>query len=287
MSPVSHRKRKKKKSDPTAAMLRGLTVVSICVALLATAVFLAVPRGRSGNLPTDPQETTRQTVPPSPIPANPYGPEDFAYRNGYLTCTAGDAMLGVDVSAHQGQVDWSQVAQSGMEFAMIRLGYRGYTSGGIYEDEYALENLSGAKNAGLQIGAYFYSQALTPEEAAEEARLCISILDGRGLDLPLVYDWEYVSQEARTGNMDRDTLMACVEAFCSTVEEAGYDAMVYFNPALAESLLDLEELLEYPWWLAMYSENMTFPHAVQMWQYTASGTVPGIPGNTDINLWFR
>ena len=218
---------------------------------------------------------------------NPYGPEDFEYQDDYLTCTAGDAMLGVDVSAHQGQVDWSQVAQSGMEFAMIRLGYRGYTSGGIYEDEYALENLSGAKNAGLQIGAYFYSQALTQEEAAEEARLCISILDGRGLDLPLVYDWEYVSQEARTGNMDRDTLMACVKAFCRTVEEAGYDAMVYFNPALAESLLDLEELLEYPWWLAMYSEHMTFPYAVQMWQYTASGTVPGIPGNTDINLWFR
>ena len=286
MSPVQHRKRKKKKSDPTAAMLRGLTVVSVCIAVLATALFLAVPRDGARTAPTLPEETTRQTLPPSPIPANPYGPEDFAWRDGYLTCTAGSAKLGVDVSAHQAQVDWDQVAGAGMEFAIIRLGYRGYTSGGIYEDEYALANLRGAKNAGLQTGAYFYSQAITPEEAAEEARLCISILDGRSLDLPLVYDWEYVSEEARTANMDRDTLMACVDAFCRTVEEAGYDAMVYFNPALAESLLDLEGLLEYPWWLAMYSERMTFPHAVEMWQYTASGSVPGIEGDTDINLWF-
>ena len=286
MSPVQHRKRKKKKSDPTAAMLRGLSVVSVCIALLSTGVFLAVSRSNARNTPPAPQETAQHTPSPVSIPENPFQPEDFTYSDGYLTCTAVPALLGVDVSAHQGSVDWSQVAQAGMEFAMIRLGYRGYTNGGIYEDECAMENLNGAKNAGLQIGAYFYSQALTPEEAAEEARLCISILGGRSLDLPLVYDWEYVSTEARTGDMDPDTLMACVEAFCRTVEEAGYDAMVYFNPALAESLLDLEELLEYPWWLAMYSDRMTFPYAVQMWQYTDSGSVPGINGDTDMNLWF-
>lgn len=278
------RKRKKKSSD---ALLRGLTAVSVTAAVLATAVFLLVPRGesrRSGD-PTVP-ETGPQTAASSPIPRNPYGPADFTYENGFLTCTAGPAVPGVDVSAHQGEVDWKQVRSAGMEFAMIRLGYRGYTSGGIYEDEYATDNLRGARKAGLDIGAYFYSQALTPEEAREEARLCISILDGMALDLPLVYDWEYVSEEARTANMDRQTLMACTRAFCQEVEAAGYEAMVYFNPTLAESLLKLEELTEYPWWLAMYSNTMTYPHAVAMWQYTAAGQVPGIEGDTDLNLLF-
>lgn len=279
MSPVQ-----KKHNDPVNALLRGFTAVSVTAAVLATAVFLLLPRdhGRSAQ----PPETTAQTTPRAVIPENPYGPEDFTYENGYLTCTAGTALPGVDVSAHQGPVDWEQVRAAGMEFAMIRLGYRGYTTGGIYADDYAQENLSGARKAGLKIGAYFYSQALTPEEAVQEANLCISVLRGMELELPVVFDWEYVSKEARTGAMDRDTLMECTRVFCSAIEAAGYDAMIYFNPAQAESLLDLQELTRYPWWLAMYSDRMTWPYAVEMWQYTAAGTVPGIEGEVDINLWF-
>lgn len=278
MSPVQ-----KKRNDPFNALLRGFTAVSVTAALLATAVFLLLPReGRT----TPPPQIPAQTTPRTAIVPNPFGPEDFTYEDGYLTCTAGTALPGVDVSAHQGPVDWEQVRAAGMEFAMVRLGYRGYTTGGVYTDEYARENLSGARKAGLKIGAYFYSQALTPEEAAQEAITCVGILKGMELDLPVVFDWEYVSAEARTGIMDRDTLMACAEAFCSAIEAAGYEAMIYFNPSLAESLLELEALTEYRWWLAMYSDQMTWPHAVEMWQYTNSGTVPGIEGNVDINLWF-
>lgn len=279
MSPV-----RKKKNDPVTALLRGFTAVSVTAALLATAVFLLLPReGRRTDLPP---ETTAETRAPSAIAPNPYGPEDFTYENGFLTCTASTALPGVDVSAHQGPVDWEQVRSAGMEFAMVRLGYRGYTTGGVYTDEYAQDNLKGARKAGLKIGAYFYSQALTPEEAAQEAAACIRVLQGMELDLPVVFDWEYVSKEARTGAMDRQTLMACVETFCSAIKAAGYEPMIYFNPALAESLLELEELTQYRWWLAMYSDRMTWPHAVEMWQYTAEGTVPGIEGNADINLWF-
>jgi GH25 family lysozyme M1 (1,4-beta-N-acetylmuramidase) len=86
--------------------------------------------------------------------------------------------------------------------------------------------------------------------------------------------------------MDRQTLTDCALAFCETVEAAGYEAMIYFNPSLAESLLDLEALTTYDWWLAMYSDRMTFPHAVDLWQYTATGTVPGIEGDVDVNLLF-
>lgn len=272
----------------TQRMVRGFAAVMVAAAVLCAAVLLLVSgtRPQPGDSPTrETRATEEPTEPPVIIPENPYGPEDFAYEGGYMTCLAGSARLGVDVSAHQGEIDWEQVREAGVEFAIIRIGYRGYTSGGLYEDEYARANLEGAREAGLEVGAYFYSQALNPEEAREEAQFCLEILDGFELDFPMVYDWEYVSSEARTADMDRDTLMECIRGFCGEVELAGYRPMVYFNPTMAQSLLELEELLEYPWWLAMYSDEMSYPYQVEMWQYTATGSVPGISGDTDLNLW--
>lgn len=271
--------KKKKTSNP---LIRGLAAV-VAAAGVLTAIVLATHPGSQ----TPPDETTEPTIiTEPPIPANPFGPEDFVYEGEYLSCTAADAALGVDVSEYQGQIDWTQVGQSGMEFAFVRIGYRGYTSGGLYEDAHALENLRGAREAGLKVGAYFYSQAISPEEAIAEAQFCIAFLEDQSIDLPVVYDWEYVSADARTGAMDSQTLTACAKAFCDTLENAGYDSMIYFNPTLADSLLELEQLLEYPWWLAMYTSRMDYPHRVELWQYTQNGNVPGITGDTDVNLWF-
>lgn len=274
---------RKKKTNQTDALLRGLIAVSMAAALLSAALFLLVPRGGTAAPRTEPPE---ETVPHITLPANLYGPEDFAYQGDYLACTAGSALLGVDVSSHQGQIDWEQVRAAGMEFAIIRVGYRGYTSGGIYEDEYARANLEGARAAGLKVGVYFYSQALDEGEARREAQYCIDFLRGESLDLPVVFDWEYAGEDTRSADMTSDALMACTRAFCEKVEEAGYEAMIYFNPHVAENLLRLEELQEYPHWLAMYTDQMTWPHEIDMWQYTATGSVPGIEGDTDINLWF-
>lgn len=273
----------KKNTNQTNALLRGLIAVSVGAALLAGALFFLVPRGHT---PTPQTEPPHETAPGATLPVNPYGPEDFEYQGDYLACTAAPAALGVDVSAHQGQIDWEQVRQAGMEFAIIRIGYRGYTSGGIYEDEYARANLEGARAAGLKVGVYFYSQALDEGEARREAQFCLDFLDGEKLDLPVVYDWEYAGEDTRSADMSSNTLMACTRAFCEEVENAGYAPMVYFNPHLAEHLLRLEELQEYPFWLAMYSDQMTWPHEIEMWQYTAAGSVPGISGEADINLWF-
>ncbi len=274
---------RKKNTNPTNALLRGLIAVSMGAVLLAVALFLLVPRGNTPVPQTDPPP---ETVPWITQPANPYGPEDFEYQGEYLACTAGSAVLGVDVSSHQGQIDWEQVRSAGMEFAIIRIGYRGYTSGGIYADDCARANLEGARAAGLKVGVYFYSQALDEGEALREAQFCLDFLDGEKLDLPLVYDWEYAGEDTRSANMSSSALMACTRTFCEEVEQAGYEPMVYFNPHIAENLLRLEELQEYPFWLAMYSDQMTWPYEVEMWQYTASGSVPGIEGDTDINLWF-
>lgn len=195
-----------------------------------------------------------------------------------------DNMEGIDVSSHQGQIDWDLVAQSGVQFAMVRLGYRGYGDGTLHIDEYARQNLDGARAAGLMVGAYFFSQALTPEEAREEAALALEVLEDRPLELPLVYDWEYVSPQARTGNMSPEALLDCVDAFCTSLGD--YEPMIYFNQELSRTLLDLEQVGHYPFWLAQYSDTLSFPYPVRLWQYTDQGVVDGIDGYVDRDRYF-
>lgn len=223
---------------------------------------------------------------PPTLPPSPYTAQDYRYEGDFLTCTAGETVLGVDVSSHKGEIDWQAVAAAGIEFAFIRLGNRGYETGNLSEDRYAMANLTGAKEAGLLVGAYFFSQAITVSEAEREAAFALGVLDGFRLDLPLVYDWEYISETARTANVDARTLTDCTLAFCEAVENAGYDAMTYFNTYQAEKLLYLKELEKYPWWLAMYDVSMEAPCKADLWQYTASGSVPGIAGKADVNLMF-
>ena len=216
-----------------------------------------------------------------------YEPSDFYGEEGYI-CFSGEgytALRGIDVSFYQGEIDWDAVAADGVEFAIIRAGYRGYSQGGVFEDEMFRENVSGALEAGLRVGVYFFSQAVNVEEARQEAALALQILDGFALDMPLVYDWEYVKDTARTANVDRRTLTDCTKAFCEAVKAGGYRPMIYFNPTQARELVYLDELTDYPFWLAMYSDEMTFPYRVDLWQYTEDGTVPGIEGTVDINLY--
>ncbi len=222
----------------------------------------------------------------SVLEQNPYGPEDFDYLGGYLTCISGSSRMGVDVSEYQEKIDWEQVRTAGFDFAFVRIGYRGYTTGAIYPDDRAWENLEGARAAGLDVGVYFYAQAVDAAEAKAEAQWCLDFLGGYALELPVVYDWEWVGTNARTGSMNRATLTECVEVFCRTIQNGGYEAMVYFNPHVANDLLELEELEEYPFWLAMYTDQMDFPYRVDVWQYTENGSVPGIKGDVDIDLMF-
>ena len=232
-------------------------------------------------LPAIPENSTEptQTVPP-----NLFSPDDFYYEDGYLACSAAQTRMGIDVSHHQQTIDWEQVKQSGVEFVMVRLGNRGISSGKLSIDSYAMENLQGARATGIKVGAYFYSQALSVEEAREEAQMALQILDGFPLDMPLAYDWEL---EERTKDVDARTLTDCTLAFCETVEQAGYQPMVYFNSYQAQELLYLSELTHLPWWLAMYDVTMDFPYRMDMWQYTCTGSIAGIEGNVDINLLFE
>ena len=239
--------------------------------------------------PTDATETAETTEPPVPtIPPdpNPYGRNDFQYnRRNYLLLQNVESWPGVDVSSYQGNINWKAVKRSGIEFAIIRLGYRGYESGKLVEDEYARKNLEEAATAGLKVGAYFFSQALTFNEVDEEINFMLEILGEHYLSMPLVLDWEIPTPDARSARMDARTLTDLQLYFCQKISDIGYQPMVYFNWHQSEHLYYLHELEDYPFWLALYQDRMTFPWKVEMWQYTSSGRVPGIPGAVDINVY--
>ena len=234
--------------------------------------------------PTGPEETVMPTIPPEP---NPYGRLDFQYnRNNYLYALKTDSHAGIDVSAFQGEIDWERVKASGIEFAIIRLGYRGYGKAGkLVEDEFAQKNLKGATEAGLPIGAYFFSQALNLQEAHEEIEYMLDILGDYELEMPIILDWEIPTDTARTVNMDARTLTDIQIYFCDIMTQRGYQPMVYFNWHQSSTLLYLSELEAYPFWLALYQDRMTYPYKVEMWQYTDRGRVPGIEGNVDLNIY--
>ena len=235
--------------------------------------------------PMEPEtEPENPTIPPE---RNPYDRYDFQYnRNNYLVLQNMTSSPGVDVSAFQGNINWSKVRASGIEFAIIRLGYRGYGSGKLVEDEYAKQNLSGAKAAGLKIGAYFFSQALNTKEVDEEIQFMLKILGEKSLDMPIILDWEIPAEDARTaGKMDARSLTDIQLHFCQVMTEKGYKPMVYFNWHQSENLYYLSELEDYPFWLALYQDRMTYPWRVEMWQYSDKGTVPGISGPVDLNVY--
>lgn len=262
------------KEDPEALALRHHP----------TEIMEPVTEAETAPAQAETEPPAEPTIPPDP---NPYGRLDFQYnKSNYLYCLRTESYSGVDVSAFQGSIDWEKVKASGIDYAIIRLGYRGYGKAGkLVEDEYAQKNLKGATDVGLPIGVYFFSQALNTEEVEEEVDFLLEILGDYKLDMPIVFDWEYISAEARTANMDARTLTDCALRFCELISEKGYTPMVYFNWYQSEHYYYLSELEEYPFWLALYQDRMTFPWKVEMWQYTCEGKVPGIYGNVDINVY--
>lgn len=194
--------------------------------------------------------------------------------------------LGVDVSEHQGYVDWQTLKNSGFEFAFIRLGYRGYgQEGRICLDREFHRNIQNAQAAGFDVGVYFFAQAVNEEEALEEANFVLQNLEGYTLQLPVVYDPESIlDDEARTDNVSGEQFTKNTEVFCSAVADAEYDPMIYANMLWEAFELDLEELSEYPLWYADYEPVPQTPYHFRFWQYTNQGQVPGITGNTDLNI---
>lgn len=225
---------------------------------------------------------------------NPFDQEAFVPVDGRMTYLSAPYRIGVDVSSHQGKVNWKKVAGDGISFAMLRCGVRGYGSAGVLkEDERFAYNAKKAAAAGLDIGVYLFSQATSVEEAEEEARFVLDLVKGVPLTLPIVFDWETIPASdsgedgARTDGMEMDLVTDCALAFCRVIEEAGCSPMVYFNTETGYFLYDIRRIQEegLPVWFASYHTDWPdFYYHVDWWQYTDSGTVNGIEGPTDLNI---
>ena len=195
---------------------------------------------------------------------------------------------GIDVSEHQKEINWQQVSSSGVDFAYIRVGRRGYTEGGLFEDPYFKKNIEGALANGIDVGVYMFSQAITVSEAMEEAKYVLDRIQGYNVTLPIVFDWEKIEDPtARTAALEMNGRTDCAVAFCQTIENAGYKSCVYFNRNLGYYGYDLTRLTDYEFWFSLPESGFpNFYYAMDMWQYSFTENVPGISIETDMNLRF-
>ena len=225
------------------------------------------------------------------LPVNDLEAADFTVSDGYISYQGDDyiALSGIDVSFYQGEIDWEQVAASGVQFALIRAGYRGYSEGALFEDTCFRQNLEGAKAAGIAVGVYFFSQATSAEEAREEAEFVLELLDGCSLALPVVFDWERVhgvEGGARTDAVTGETLTDSCLAFCEVIRVAGYEPAVYFYRDLGYNVYELDRLDTLKFWVGALGDYPDFYYEHGIWQYSITGQVPGIEGDVDLDLYF-
>ena len=275
--------------------------IIIALAVLLLAVYAVVQHfDRRAEIGNDPHygmvevfngESYVWIVPEEDVPKNTFEKDDFAADpEGNLTYVGGEykASRGVDVSQFQGDIDWQAVYDSGVRFAVLRAGGRYYGSGELYSDDKFLENLEGARSAGLRVGAYFFSQAISVEEAREEARYVLELIGDRELDLPVFFDWErVVDSDARTHALDNETLTECAVTFCEEMKAAGFGPGVYVYNDTGYHGYDLSRLQDYMLWCAGVGSYPYFYYAHTVWQYSFRGAVPGINGDCDLNMMFE
>lgn len=221
------------------------------------------------------------------VPVNDISASDFV--NGKYTGDKYRASYGIDVSEHQGEIDWQAVASDGVDFAIIRAGYRGYSKGGLFRDEYFDANMQGAHEAGIDTGIYFFSQAISVEEAIEEAEFLLDMLEEYRdtVSLPVFFDWEHIGQaDARADGLGGDELTDCAEAFCRAISQAGYETGIYAYRSLGYFNYDLSRLTDFEWWIAALGDDPDFYYSHHFWQYSVTGSVAGINGEVDLDMMF-
>ena len=197
------------------------------------------------------------------------------------------SIKGIDVSTYQGDIDWEKVAASGVKFVFIRLGYRGYESGLLVKDDRFEDNIRGALQNGIAVGVYFVTQAISVEEAVEEAQFVMENIRPYNVTWPIVLDIEdAASATARTAELSQQARTDHAIAFCETVKESGYTPMLYCNIRWFIEKLDITRITDYDKWFAQYFRKPFFPYAFQMWQYSSTGRIDGIEGNVDYNISF-
>lgn len=211
--------------------------------------------------------------------------ECFSWEGPFYTYTAGEGKIGIDISSHQGRIDFEQLRAAGVEVAIVRIGGRGYTQGGIFRDDSFHDNVVGAHAVGIETGAYFFSQATTVEEAVAEAEAVCEWIAPYDMTYPVMYDWER-QINGRTAEVSYATVTECAKAFCDILMQHDYRAGVYFNLEMSY-YMDMQELEPYSLWLAQYADCPSYPYRLDGWQYSNEGVIEGISGTVDLDLFFE
>lgn len=230
----------------------------------------------------------------SGVPRNDYEPDNFFMdeNDDFMYYHDGDAKkvshVAVDVSSYQADIDWTAVKEAGVDVAVIRAGYRGYGTGAIVTDDSFEDHIEGALDAGLEVGVYFFTQAVNYDEGVEEAKYTLDLIEEYDVKGPVIIDTEIMpADDARTKDLDVDSRTDAVVGFCETVKAAGYEPMVYSNRNWFVQELDMGRVGNYKLWLAHYSNQPDFPYLYTAWQYTSEGSIKGNNIDFDLNVWLE
>lgn len=228
------------------------------------------------------------TIPKYNVPVNQYDPDLFSQEDGVMTYND-KSVLGINVTEKDGEIDWEKVASSGVKFAYIRVGFRGKGRGDMYLDARFQENVDGAQAAGLDIGVYYYSGAISAVEAEEEATQVLERVQGMQMIYPISFNWEYTTTmedgtQPRTLNSTPTEVTSFAKAFCSKVAQTGRPVAFYTNKTMAYDYFNLDELKDYDIWYQEYRTTPAFYYNFAIWQYTKEAQIPGIERPVKMSL---
>ncbi len=216
------------------------------------------------------------TIPKCDIPTNEYNPDAFSMQNGFMTYADGPYSIGIDVSSNDGTIDWREVKESGIDFAIIRSSFRYTDTGEITQDQNFISNIEAATAAGIEVGVYFYSQAVTTQEAVAEAEFLIEQISPYHLDYPIIYIWSEF-KGARTDGVSGEDVSVFTKTFCDMVSsQTSHEVMINIQKSLAYDFLNLELLKDYDFCLEEHEGVPSFYYDFPIWSYSGTGVINGI-----------
>jgi len=291
-------KRRRKDTELLVALMIVVLFIGVIIGMLV--VYMADRKKPQSQQPTIKHETVKEVtnvyfpnrnLVTGEIPRNSYNSDGFKIDDGFMAYFNEDgekiSHLGIDVSYHQKSIDFEQLKTTPVEFMMVRCGYRGYTEGGLIQDEKFEEYAQACNDNDIALGVYFFTQAITEEEAIAEADYVINLISKYNISYPVAFDTEYVQdREARTNlaELTPEQLSRICIAFCERIREAGYYPIIYASENWMRRSLDLTLLTEYDFWAPQYLEKNDFLYDFTIWQYTEKGSIAGISEEVDLNV---
>ncbi len=287
---MAKRRRRRRRKLRVGRVLILLIILAVAVYLVITLVSCAADLFTADDGEPDLTENEAEpTAEPDPIYRNSYNWGNLSLNDGYYTYEDDTytSRLGIDVSHFQEEIDWQAVHNAGIEFAFIRAGYRGYTTGELHEDTGYRENIEAALDAGVEVAVYFFSQANGAAEGEEEAAYLLKLIEDYPVNV-CAYDLEIDRSEGRLVDTTQDASTEAAKAFCTKIAESGYTPLIYGSVSFLCNDIRMSELQDISqFWLAWYDDAQPpFPYAFTIWQYSCTGSVPGISTDVDMNILF-